>query len=176
MTDILLIGEDYIKTHSGLNDNIWGNYLTPSIREAQDIKLQSILGTNLYKSILKQIDEDRLCIKYQELIEEYIQVYLMYQTITELIPLLSVKIANFGITLSNDEHLVNINAEEKELLRNHYENKADFYGRRLQEYLLENYSKFPELKEGDCNRIKENLYSSSSTGLWLGGLRSKLYK
>lgn len=175
MTNILLISEDYIKTHSGLNENIWGNYLTPSIREAQDIKLQSILGTNLYKSILKQIEDDTLGIKYQELIDDYIQIYLMYQTITELIPLLSVKLSNFGLVLSNDEHLVNINADEKELLRSHYENKADFYGRRLQEFLLENYTKFPELKESDCNKIKENLYSSSSTGLFLGGLRAKIY-
>lgn len=175
MTNILLISEDYIKTHSGLNDNIWGNYLTPSIREAQDIKLQSILGTNLYKSILKQIEDDKLGIKYQELIDDYIQIYLMYQTITELIPLLSVKLSNFGLVLSNDEHLVNINADEKELLRSYYENKADFYGRRLQEFLIENYTKFPELKESDCNKIKENLYSSSSTGLFLGGLRAKIY-
>lgn len=174
MTNVLLISEDYIKTNSGLNNNIWGSYLAPAIVEAQDMKLQAILGTNLYQSILKQIDEDRLGINYQELIEEYIQRYLMYQTISEIIPLLSVKIANFGVVLSNDEHLVNINAEEKELLRNHYENKADFYGRRLQEYLLENYSKFPELKEGDCNRIKENLYSSSSTGLFLGGYRGRI--
>lgn len=175
MTNILLISEDYIKTHSGLNENIWGNYLTPSIREAQDIKLQSILGTNLYKSILKQIEDDTLGIKYQELIDDYIQIYLMYQTITELIPLLSVKLSNFGLVLSNDEHLVNINADEKELLRSYYENKADFYGRRLQEFLIENYTKFPELKESDCNRIKENLYSSTSTGLFLGGLRAKIY-
>ena len=175
MTNILLISEDYIKTHSGLNENIWGNYLTPSIREAQDIKLQSILGTNLYKSILKQIEDDTLGIKYQELIDDYIQIYLMYQTITELIPLLSVKLSNFGLVLSNDEHLVNINADEKELLRSYYENKADFYGRRLQEFLIENYNKFHELKESDCNRIKENLYSSTSTGLWLGGLRAKIY-
>ena len=55
MTKILIIGEDFIKTNSGLNDNVWGSNLTPAIREAQDIKLQQILGSALYQSLLDKI-------------------------------------------------------------------------------------------------------------------------
>ena len=52
MTNILLISEDYIKTNSNLNDNVWGDYLLPAIREAEDIGLQSILGSCLYAPVV----------------------------------------------------------------------------------------------------------------------------
>ena len=104
MTDILLISEDYIKTNSGLNDNVFGSYLTPAIREAQVMRLQSVIGTNLYKSILSQIDTDTLQPQYKTLLDDYIQVFLMYQTISDLVPIIGVKLTNLGVVVSNDEH------------------------------------------------------------------------
>lgn len=173
MTDILLISEDYIKTNSGLNDNVFGSYLTPAIRDAQDMRLQSIIGTNLYKSILDQIDTDTLQPQYKTLLDDYIQVFLMYQTISDLVPIIGVKLTNLGVVVSNDEHLTNLSQGERDLVQNYYLERADFYCRRLQEYLLANRGKYPELKECDCDSMRANLYSSASTGLFLGGLRSK---
>lgn len=173
MTNILLISEDYIKTNSGLNENVWGSYLTPAIREAQDMRLQSVIGTNLYKSILNQIDTDTLQPQYKTLLDDYIQVFLMYQTISDLVPIIGVKLTNLGVVISNDEHLTNLTQGDRELVQNYYVERADFYCRRLQEYLLVNKAKYPELKDCDCDSMRANLYSSASTGLWLGGLRGK---
>lgn len=173
MTNILLISEDFIKTNSGLNENVWGSYLTPAIREAQDMRLQSVIGTNLYKSILSQIDTDTLQPQYKTLLDDYIQVFLMYQTISDLVPIIGVKLTNLGVVVSNDEHLTNLTQSERDLVQNYYVERADFYCRRLQEYLLANRDKYPELQECDCDTMKANLYSSASTTLWLGGLRSK---
>jgi hypothetical protein len=176
MTNILLISEDYIKTNSGLNDNIWGDYLTPAIREAQDMRLQTVLGTNLYNSILEQIDTNDLKTPYKVLLDDYIQIFLMYQTISDLVPIIGVKLANIGVVVSNDEHVQNLSQTDRELVRNYYETRADFYCRRLQQYIAEHYTDYPELTESDCNRLRENLKSSTSTGLWLGGLRGqKIY-
>ena len=149
MTNILLISEDYIKTNSGLNENVWGSYLTPAIREAQDMRLQSVIGTNLYKSILNQIDTDTLQPQYKTLLDDYIQVFLMYQTISDLVPIIGVKLTNLGVVVSNDEHLTNLSQGERDLVQNYYLERADFYCRRLQEYLLANREKYPELKHCD---------------------------
>lgn len=173
MTNILLISEDYIKTNSGLNDNVFGSYLTPAIREAQDMRLQSVIGTNLYKSILDQIDTDTLQPQYKTLLDDYIQVFLMYQTISDLVPIIGVKLTNLGVVVSNDEHLTNLTQSERDLVQNYYIERADFYCRRLQEHLLANRDKYPELQECDCNTIRANLKSSASTNLFLGGLRGK---
>lgn len=173
MTNILLISEDYIKTNSGLNDNVFGSYLTPAIRDAQDMGLQSIIGTSLYKSIMEEIDNDTLTEDNKYLLDEYIQIYLMYQTISDLVPIIGVKLTNLGVVISNDEHLTNLTQGDRELVQNFYKNKADFYAKRLQEFLLNNKEVYPALDECTCEGMKANLYSSASSTLWLGGLRSK---
>lgn len=173
MTDILLISEDYIKTNSGLNDNVWGSYLTPAIREAEDMRLQSIIGTSLYKTILNQVDNDEVSVEIETLIEDYIQIFLMYQTISDLVPIIGVKLTNLGAVVSNDEHLTNLSQGERDLVQNYYLERADFYAKRLQEYLLANREKYPELNDCDCENMKANLYSSASCTLFLGGLRGR---
>lgn len=175
MTNILLISEDFIKTNSGLNDNVWGSYLAPAIREAQDIKLQQILGTNLYKSLLDKIADGSIkntdFKAYKTLLDDYVQIYLMYQTISDLVPIIGVKLTNLGVMVSNDEHLTNLSQSERDLVQTYYGQRAEFYGKRLQEYLKDNCDTFKELK-GNYD-MNPTLNTVSDTGLWLGGLRSK---
>lgn len=177
MNNILLISEDYIKTNSGLNDNIWGDYLLPAIRETQDIGLQSIIGSALYGSILSKVadgtirDEENAA--YKALLDDHIQVYLMYGTIVSLIPLIGVKLANLGTVISNDEHITNLSQGERDLVSSRYTHLADFYARRMQEWLLANSEDFPELDECACDTMRANLKSAATTGLWLGGIRGK---
>lgn len=173
MTNILLISEDYVKTHSGLNKNIWGDYLLPAIRDTQDIKLSTILGEGLYKSILSKADTGSVDGVYATLLEDYIQVFLMYQSIADLIPLVATKIGNLGVVVSNDEHITNLTQGERELVQNTFIYKADFYARRLQSFILDNRNDFPELDDVTCNQIKANLDSSATTTLWLGGYRGR---
>ena len=175
MTNIFLISEDYIKTNSGLNGNVWGNYLTPAIREAQDIKLQQILGTELYQSLLDKVADGTIkkddFKPYKSLLDDYIQVYLMYQTISDLVPIIGVKLTNLGVVVSNDEHVTNLSQSERDLVQTYYTQRAEFYGKRLQEYLKKNCNDFKELK-GNYD-MNPTLYSVAETGLFLGGLRSK---
>ena len=180
MTKILLVSEDYIKTNSNLNDNVWGDYLLPAIREAQDMGLQSIIGSCLYNQILTLVDNSTIAdsgnTAYKVLLDEYIQPYLLYQVLTDLIPIIGTKLANLGTVISNDEHIINLTEAERSNLKHYYEMRADFYCRRMQEYLLNNKDLYPELKECDCERMRSNLKSAASTGMWLGGYRGRRVK
>ena len=175
MTKILLISEDYIKTNSGLNDNVWGSYLTPAIREAQDIKLQQILGTPLYKSLMEKVENGTIrnddFKPYKTLLDDYVQICLMYQTISDLVPIIGVKLTNLGVVVSNDEHLTNLSQSERELVQTYYEQRAEFYGKRLQEFLKDNAKDYKEM--GECEDIKPTLNSAASTQLYLGGRRGR---
>ena len=174
MTNILLISEDFIKTNSGLNDNVWSSYLTPAIREAQDIKLQQILGSNLYQSLLDKVVDGSIkntdFKAYKTLLDEHIQLYLMYQTISDLVPIIGVKLTNLGVVVSNDEHVQNLSQSERELVQTYYGQRAEFYGKRLQEYLKDNCNNFKELK-GNYD-MNPTLNTVADTGLWLGGIRN----
>ena len=176
MRNVLLISEDTVKTYSGLNDNIWGKSLLPAIRESQEIGLQSIIGSCLYQRLCSMVEDgsirDTENLPYKTLLDEYISYYMVYQVINDLIPVIGVKLANIGVVISNDEHIQNLTEDERNRIDTYYQYRADFYCKRMQQWLLENKELFPELNECSCNQMKVNLESAASTGLFLGGYRS----
>lgn len=169
MTNTLLISEKYVKTQSNIQDNVWGDFLTPAIREAQDIELQPIIGRPLYKKILKEVEEKDVEERFKTLIEDWIQPYLLYQTIVSLIPIIGTKLGNIGTVISNDEHVQNISSSERENLEYRYRYLADHYKSELQKYLLANKDLYPELTSTCLKSL--NLKSSNSLPLWTGGVR-----
>jgi hypothetical protein len=52
--NVLLISEDYIKSESNLDNNVSGKYLQSAIKLAQDIELQSLIGTKLLEALQKK--------------------------------------------------------------------------------------------------------------------------
>lgn len=176
MTNVLFISEDFIKTNSGLNDNLFGKSLLPAIREAQDIYLQQIIGETLYKKLIGLVDEgtigDDENALYKELLDEYIRSYMLYQTIVQVIPVTNVKLSNYGTTLSDDQYLVNLSQGDAELIEKHYSILADFYARRLQEFILDNCDAL-DVDACTCDGIKANLNNAATTGVFLGGIRGR---
>lgn len=178
MNRIYLITEDKIKTLSNLNDNVWGEYLTPAIFDAQEMGLQTILGSCLYHSLLSKVADKSITetenVPYKTLLDDYVTIYLVYKVIADLVPIIGVKLTNLGTVVSNDEHVSNLQKADRDNLKQFYQMKADFYARRIQEYLLEGKDAYVELDECACRAIKANLNSAASTGLFLGGARGRV--
>ena len=173
MTNILLISEDTLKTHSSLNKNVWADNLSSVIKATQDVDLQRILGSCLYKKVLELVNDGEIRNAkysiYKTLLDEYITDYLIYQTLVNLIPEISTKITNMGLVTSNDEHVQNVTQGERDLVMGQYQKYADAYCKMMQDFLKENRDSFPEL---NCCGAP-TLDSSADTSLWLGGIRSK---
>lgn len=176
MTSILFCSEDYIKSNSNLSDNMFGKSLLPAIREAQDAYLQQIIGTTLYEKILQLVDDgtigDNENALYKDLLDNQIRPYLLYQTLVQLIPVINAKLVNFGTTQSNDEHLVNLSQGDVVVLTGHYQSMADFYCRRLQEYII-NHCNDLDVDVCSCEAISANLEHSATCNVWLGGMRAR---
>ena len=177
MNNILLISEDTLKTYSNLNDNTFGKWILPAIRESQEMGLMPIIGECLYNKICELVADgsinDVLFSAYKDLLDDKIQPYLIYKTLSNIIPILNAKLANIGSVLSNDEHVVNLTQGEADLLKTYYSERCDFYTKRLQDFVKNNQQAFPELTCG-CGNMQPNLDSSeNSVGLWLGGKRGK---
>ena len=173
MTKVLLISEDYVKTESALNDNVWGKFLLPAIREAQDINLTQIIGQSLLDEIYTRVTANTVTGDYKTLLEDYIQPYLLYQVQANIIPTLNVKLANIGTVLTNDEHVEKLSKSDVDNLMQNIQYRADWYCRRLQEYLLANKETF-SIEPCQCKIIQGNLDSAASTGIWLGGYRNRI--
>ena len=172
--DVLFISEDYIKSESMLDDNTSGKFLLTAIKLSQDVELRSIIGRCLLEKLQelifdKEIDEIEN-MQYKDLLDIYIQPFLLYQVLSEIIIPVSYKMSNFGLMRADDEKDYAVNNGEINLVREYYTNKANVYKKRLQNYLCKNKELFPELDE--CYDV--NLYSSHSSGIWLGGERGKM--
>ena len=51
MAEYLLTSEKFVKEVSSISDNLAGKYVLPSIREAQEVSLKSILGSCLLNKL-----------------------------------------------------------------------------------------------------------------------------
>ena len=173
MNKVLLCSEDYIKSNSALNDNLFGKYLTPAIREAQELNLQIYLGECLYQTILNMVADGSITAEtnevYKVLLDDYIQSYLLYQVQANIIPTINVKLGNIGSVVSNDEHISTLSQANIDLVQSDFQHKADFYVQRMLNFILSHSSEF-NLDECACKELKAHLNSAASTGLWLGGL------
>lgn len=172
--DVLLISEDYIKSESMLDSNISGKYMLTAIKLSQDVELRSIIGKCLLENIqMKVFDNSIENVEngdYKDLLDTYIQPFLLYQVLSEIIIPISYKLANGGVMKYEDEKDYAVENKNINLVREHYLNKANVYKKRLQDYLCRNKDIFPEVE--DC--CDTNLYSSNASGIWLGGYRSKI--
>lgn len=173
MLKVLLCSEDYIKTNSALNDNIFGKFLTPAIREAQEINLQMYLGECLYKTILGMVADGSITASanesYKALLDDYIQPYLLYQVQANIVPIINVKLGNIGSMVSNDEHIATLSQANIDLVQSDFQHKADFYAQRMLNFILNHSVEF-NLDECACRELRAHLNSAASTTIWLGGL------
>lgn len=176
MEEILLSSENFIKSVTNISDNVSGKYIHPALREAQEVDLKGILGSALLEALKRMVADDTIDTEenscYKDLIEQC-QYFLAYTVVARLCVITSYKINNVGVNKASDENMEVVSLDEVYNIQSFYQKKADHYCSELQNFLLENRSKYPELNDNQCYKIKSNLHSAASSGLWLGGRRGK---
>ena len=176
--DVLLISEDFIKSITNISDNLANDYLLPSIKLAQDIDLESTIGTQLLEKIQELIYNNDISNQensmYKLLLDNYIQPYLAYATIKHLTPTVAYKLANQGVVRTEDEKSYNVTSNEVDKVIDYYSHLSNTYKKRLQLFLIANYNEFHELLNWkSLADIRANLYSAAGCNVNLGGPRGK---
>lgn len=173
--EVLLTNENYIRGITVIDNNVQSKFLLSAIREAQDVGLQQIVGSPMLNKLKYLVYEDLITLEansaYKNLIDEC-QLYLAYQAIANLCLTTNVKISNGGLQQTTDENLTTLTVSDTFIIRDHYQGKADFYAKRLQDYILNNRQNLPEISERKCNQMNAELHSAATTSAWLGGKRS----
>lgn len=175
--NVLLTNENLIKSATNIFDNINGNYLLPSIKIAQDLDLEDVIGTVLKEELQKQVYENKFKENYKILLDVYIQPFLTYSAIVRLIPTVSYKITNAGVVKTDDEKMTSLSPNDIDKVKAEYQKIADSYRSKLGRFLMANYNVYPELKEyRDVSDIRANIYSYATSSIALGGPRGKWVK
>jgi hypothetical protein len=145
---VLLISETKLKAFTNINKNVDMDVLKAEIQIAQDIDLQTILGTRFYQHLLDQVSSTGNTFNADEkkLVDEYIQPFLIQQAYFTAMPAIQFRVMNRSIVEGQMENAVPVEIETFKYLRNIQKSRSDFYMTRLMDYLLIGYgqNQFPQ--------------------------------
>lgn len=179
MINVLLTSSTFIKSITNISDNLQDKVILPCLREAQDIDLKGVIGENLLDKVKNLIKDREINAEgnevYKDLLEKC-QYFLAYQTISRLCVVVSYKIDNLGVSKTRDDNADYASFSEVTQLEQYYQEKADFYKLEVQNFCLNNKAALPELTSCVCHKIEANLYSTATSGLFLGSKRGKINK
>lgn len=159
MPKVSLISEKYIKENSTIDDNLDVTLITPFIDIAQ-IELKKIIGKELMEELMQQVRDNNLTALNKELLDYYIQPFLLWSTLKEANPYLMYKYRNKGIMVKNAEFAQPVSKYEVESLTKKANDKANLYAYELDDYLRENSESYPLYK---CVRRPIGSYNMNLT-------------
>ncbi len=170
MARVFLISTATMKKNSVVNNNVDDMYLLPSIEIAQDAGLQPLLGTKLYNKLMDLVEDSSItgATEYKYLLDEYITPYLINKATADIIIPLSYKMRNQGVVQQTSEYTYSPSLKDTQYVIQNYENKANFYGNRLSDYLKANRNKFPEYCSVDSSADMPSDSGAYKTGIYLG--------
>lgn len=140
---VLFISEEKLKSFS-IARNVDSEHLLPHILDSQKIYIEQALGTDLYNKIAADITAGSLSGNYKILVDDYIQDCLIHFATLQAVPFLAYKIENGNIFSKTSESGTALSREELQDYSDSLKNTAEFYLKRLVDYLVYNSTLFPE--------------------------------
>lgn len=170
MARVFLISAKTIKENSIINNNVDEMYLLPAIEFAQDAGLQPLIGTKLYNRLMDLVESREINIEadYKTLLDEYVTPYLLNKVIADIQIPLAFKVRNQGIVQQTGDNTYVPSLRDVQYVKQDYENKANFYGQRLSDYLCANRSTYKEYCKTDSVADMHSNRNAYNTGIYLG--------
>jgi hypothetical protein len=169
MTNTFLISEAQIRNYTDIEDNVDSALVKNGIREAQDIKLQPIIGTLLYEKLTSIVDagamNDAANANYKTLLDDYIQNMLIYAAYWYILDSIYIRSRNNGLLIPDGgENSVSADRTMYNVKRQSVQNKMEFYANLLTDYIIEEQTLYPELNASnklfELNPDYEDKYGS----------------
>lgn len=138
MANVLLISETKLKSFTNINKNVDMDLLKAEIKVAQDIDLQTALGTKFYNHLCNQVTSTGNTFNANELtlVNDYIAPYLIHAAYHTAIPHIHYRTMNRGIMEGEAESARGVDIETMKYLRNVQRQRADFYQQRMLDWLM----------------------------------------
>jgi len=177
---VLLISEGKLKSYTSINKNVDMDVLKAEIQIAQDIDLQTILGTKFYNHLLSQVSSTGNTFNADEttLVNDYIQPYLIQQAFYQSLNSIAFRQMNRGVVEGTMENATSVDIDTLKYLRSVQKQRADFYMTRLQDYLLIGYgqNRFPDyLTQSTIDGMIPDRSQKYNNGIYLGHTSRKGY-
>ena len=100
-------------------------------------------------------------------------MFIINKVIAELIVMINYKIDNAGLIQTADDNIECLGIDDTLTLKGYYDSRADHYAHLLQNFLIENLSRIPELTQPQVYKIHATLHSAGNPSVFLGGARGR---
>ena len=100
-------------------------------------------------------------------------MFIINKVIAELIVMINYKIDNAGLIQTSDDNIECLGIDDTMTLKGYYDSRADHYAHLLQNFLIENLSRLPELTQPQVYKIHATLHSAGNPSVFLGGARGR---
>ena len=127
MREVLCITRNDIVRYSNLNGAVDSDKMIQFIKLAQDIHLETVLGTDLMNRLKSDIEAGTLTDPYLTLLNKYIKPMLIHYSLLEIIPFNAYQISNGGIFKHNSENSESVSKSEVDFLAEKHRKIAQNY-------------------------------------------------
>ena len=144
MAEALLITRTDIVKFTAVNGNVDTDKFIQFVKIAQDVHVQSILGTDLLNRIKADIVASTLSGNYLSLLTNYVKPMLIHWAMVEYLPFAAYTIANKGVYKHESENSTTVDKVEVDFLIEKQRQIAQHYTQRFVDYMSFNMNLFPE--------------------------------
>lgn len=170
----IFISEGFFKENSAVDENVDMKQINPTIWQCQIQHIQNVLGTNLYNKILSDISASTLTGDYLTLVDDYCADALVYWVMYEVqIPLLF-KFRDKNVSKKSSDNAFPISTKELARIENRYKDKAEFFTKRISDYLCANSTLFTEYNTEDETDEVRPMDGQATVSVYLGRGSSKI--
>jgi len=164
----LMVVADYIRDNTVINKDVGSELIEPFIVSAQNVRIESILGTGLFNDIITNINNTTIAGNNKTLLDDYIQPCLIQWVVYEALPFINYKLTNKSVSTQDSDNSTHSQLNEVQYLRENVRNTAEYMSQRLTDYLKSNTTLFPlYINPGnDCDTIRPNS-SNYFNGIYL---------
>ena len=162
--NVLLITKDHLFKYTQLQGNVDIDKVTPFVKIAQDIQVQEILGTKLYRRILTDVKNDVLAGNYLTLVSDYIQPMLIHYAMSDFMLFHGYEVSNAGILRNTPEGTSLPAKEELDSLVKRQRDIAETYRTKAVDYLSYYPQLFPEYNADQ----ESGIYPDSNPSNYVG--------
>jgi hypothetical protein len=159
MAEALLISRTDLVKFTAVNGNVDTDKFIQFIKIAQDVHIQTMLGTDLLNRIKSDIIDDTLANPYLDLLVDYVKPMLIHWAMVEYLPFAAYTIANKGVYKHSSENSENVDKNEIDYLLEKERSIAQNYTQRFIDYMSFNDNLYPEFRAN----VNNDVYPDSNT-------------
>jgi hypothetical protein len=165
----IFITSEYVYKYTVIDQNVDADLILKFIIKAQDLNIQSTLGSHLYNKLVT--DCPNFVSQYRTLIKDYVQPAQAEWCVYHALPFINFHLTNKAVATKNTDSSQPSTVEDLQWLMTQVRNNAEFYSERCRDYIKNNPALFPEfytIEPGKPFDIKPNKTNYNS-GIYTTG-------